>query len=79
MGLPIGAFQDWHGYLTAHGAAQQQSAYMQQVAHQQHLIGLASLSRLGARARRDKCASCGSREFRDHHGQTVCAYCRSVA
>lgn len=26
-----------------------------------------------------KCESCGSREFRDHHGQTVCAYCRGGA
>lgn len=26
-----------------------------------------------------KCASCGSREFKEHGGQTVCAYCRSGA
>lgn len=29
--------------------------------------------------RHAKCESCGSREFREHHGQTVCAYCRSGA
>jgi hypothetical protein len=25
-----------------------------------------------------KCASCGSREFIEHGGQTVCSYCRST-
>jgi hypothetical protein len=29
--------------------------------------------------RRSKCDSCGSREFKEHHGQTVCSYCRSGA
>jgi hypothetical protein len=29
--------------------------------------------------RPNKCESCGSREFKQHHGQTVCAYCRSGA
>lgn len=28
---------------------------------------------------RHKCDSCGSREFVEHHGQSVCAYCRSGA
>lgn len=26
-----------------------------------------------------KCTSCGSREFKEHHGQRVCIYCRSNA
>lgn len=25
-----------------------------------------------------KCAGCGSREFKEHGGQMVCAYCRST-
>lgn len=29
--------------------------------------------------RRSKCASCGSREFKEHHGETVCSYCRCEA
>jgi hypothetical protein len=28
---------------------------------------------------RDKCDGCGSREFKRHHGQSVCVYCRSTA
>lgn len=30
-------------------------------------------------ARPSKCESCGSREFKEHGGQSVCAYCRSGA
>lgn len=26
-----------------------------------------------------KCESCGSREFKEHHGETICSYCRSGA
>lgn len=26
-----------------------------------------------------KCESCGSREFKQHGGQTVCVYCRGAA
>jgi hypothetical protein len=36
-----------------------------------------TLTPLGVR--KGKCESCGSREFKQHHGQTVCAYCRSGA
>lgn len=25
-----------------------------------------------------KCESCGSREFVEHHGHTICSYCRSA-
>lgn len=32
-----------------------------------------------AAPRRTKCDSCGSREFKEHHGQSVCIYCRSTA
>lgn len=33
------------------------------------------ITRKGAKT--DKCPCCGSREFRQHAGRSVCAYCRS--
>jgi hypothetical protein len=28
--------------------------------------------------KQDRCNSCGSREFKDHEGRTICTYCRST-
>lgn len=33
----------------------------------------------GHQAPAGKCSSCGSRQFVQHHGRSVCTYCRSAA
>ena len=94
MGLPMEAFGNWSGYLAAHGATQRElgeanlfrlkalmdnghSHYRDALDYQNSLTGLQP--RKPAPRPRAKCDSCGSREFREHNGHTVCAYCRGGA
>jgi len=55
----------WSAYLNDHGARVEQAQL--QTRHRMYL------------SRPTKCPSCGSREFVEHRGQSVCSYCRGTA
>lgn len=77
MSMPYGAFGNWTAYLAERGVAEQLAN-----SRPGGIIPVNSpydFAALVSRPLRDKCASCGSREFREHHGQSVCTYCRGTA
>lgn len=66
--------------VRAHFEAMDRASAQQAAIERQYLANLQSLMpRRASLVRPGKCDSCGSREFREHHGQTVCSYCRSTA
>jgi hypothetical protein len=64
-------------YLATHNALRRERERRDEL-KRLRLLGLPPFRALIPR-HPDKCACCGSREFKSHHEQQVCAYCRSVA
>jgi len=71
----------WSSRITAAaaGAAMARMQAEAATARAEQEANLAQVKRLRLRfpsPEAGKCACCGSREFRPHHGRSVCAYCR---